>query len=277
VTGSLFSSEGSADSAPRLDPLIVAGAGMALAAVIGAQLNPVLLLIVVVAAAGVSAAGLAHGFEDSGLTASPSLYAAGAILFPLTAYLWQEPALTGAVAALIFLAAVRWVLARRSRGPVLSIGSFVLSALYVGFCSAYVVLLGRVPRGGRLILGLALVGGLYHGGRWVGDTFLRGRSLVPHLSDTPTLPGALLGTAGSLAGAAALLFVAYGHLWAVPALEIGLAVGLALTAGAVAWELIRPEGTPPDRSQVPGRVLVIVQGILLGAPALFHALRLALR
>src|SRR2546425_19211 len=81
----------------------------------------------------------------------------------------------------------------------------------------------------------------------------------------------------ALAGAAALLFVAYGHVWAVPALEIGLAVGLALTAGAVAWELIRPEGTPPDRSQVPGQVLVIVQGILLGAPVLFHALRLALR
>jgi hypothetical protein len=277
VTGSLFSSEGSADSAPRLDPLIVAGAGMALAAVIGAQLNPVLLLIVVVAAAGVSAAGLAHGFEDSGLTASPLLYAAGAILFPVTAYLWREPALAGTVVALIFLAAGRWVLIPRSRGPILSVGSFVLSALYVGFCSAYIVLLGRVPRGGRLILGLALIGGLYHAGRWVGETFLPGRSLVPHLSETPTLPGALLGMAGSLVGAASLLLVAFGHLWAVPALEIGLAVGLALTAGTAAWELIRPEGTPPDRSPVPGQVLFVVQGILLGAPALFHTLRLALR
>jgi hypothetical protein len=277
VTGWPFWSEGSSDIAPRLDPLIVAGAGMALAAVIGAQLNPLLLLIVVLAAAGASAAGLAHGFEEQGLTAAPLLYAAGAVLFPLAAYLWREPALAGAAVALVFLAALRWVLARPSRGPVLSVGAFVLSALYVGFCSAYVVLLGRVPRGGRLILGLALMGALYHAGRWVGDTFLPGRSLVSHLSEVPTLPGAILGMAGSLAGAVALLFIAYGRFWLVPSVEVGAAVGLALTAGAAAWELLRPEGIPPDRSPVPGQVLLIVQGILLAAPALFHSLQLALR
>jgi phosphatidate cytidylyltransferase len=267
-------------ASPGLGSQVVAGAGLTFVALAASQLSAGLLLVVVAIAAAVAAGTLARDFEAGGLNAPPLLYAAGAMLLPIAVFRFREPGLTGAVAALIFVAAARWVLGRPARAALESIAAFVLTALYVGFCSAYLILL-RLGGGARLILGLVIVVASFHAARWVGDTYLRGPALAPHLGPTPTMSGAVAGVGGALIGVAATL-----SLMDVPVRprlvgEIGLAVGSALTLGMLAWALIRPDHPVPaadeDRSALPGGILSALQAALLSAPALFYALRLALR
>jgi hypothetical protein len=262
---------------PGLERRVLVGAALVVATIAAAYLDARLLLLVVAIAAGVAASALAGGYEASGLAASPVLYATGAALFPVSAYLWREPGLSAAVAGVIFLAAARWVLTRPSRAPVASISAFLLSSLYVGFCSAYVVLLGSPFGGARLIIGLLVICGAFHAGRWAGDTFLGGPALAGHLNGSPTVTGVLMGLTGALIGAVALVALARYPLSPGPVFEIGLSLGWALTLGAVAWALLRPQRFPPARSLVPGGVLGIVQGVLIAAPALFYSIRLTFR
>jgi phosphatidate cytidylyltransferase len=268
------------DAPAGLGSRIVAGAGLAFVALAASQLGTGLLAAVVALAAAVAAGELARDFEAGGLNAPPMLYAAGAALLPVAVYLFREPGLAGAVAGLILLAATRWIFGRPARAAVQSIAAFVLTALYVGFCAAYLVLL-RLGGGARLILGLVTVVAAFHAARWLGDTRLRTPALAPHLGPTPTMSGALAGLAGALLGAAALLSLMDLALRLRLIVEIGLATGSALTLGMFAWALIRPERSArqidDDRSEFPGGVLNALQAGLLSAPALFYALRLALR
>jgi hypothetical protein len=265
---------------PGLGVQIVAGAGLTFAALAASQVSAGLLVVVVALAAAVGASALARDFEAAGLNAPPLLYAAGAALLPLAVFRFREPGLASAAAALIFVAAARWVLGRPGRAAVESIAVFVLTALYVGFCSAYLILL-RLGGGARLILGLVIVVAAFHAARWVGDTYLRGPALAPHLGPTPTMSGAVAGLGGALIGVAALLSLMDLPVRARLVIEIGLAVGSALTLGMLAWGLVRPEHerrqADEDRSPFPGGVLNALQAGLLSAPALFYALRLALR
>jgi hypothetical protein len=95
------------------------------------------------------------------------------------------------------------------------------------------------------------------------------------------MSGAVAGLGGALIGVAALLSLMDLPVRPRLVIEIGLAVGSALTLGMLAWALIRPEHearqADEDRSALPGGVLNALQAGLLSAPALFYALRLALR
>ena len=267
-------------ASPGSGSRIVAGAGLAFVALAASQVSTGLLTVVVALAAAVAAATLARDFEAGGLNAPPMLYAAAALLLPLAVFRFREPGLAGAAAALVFVAAARWVLGRPARTVVESIAAFILTALYVGFCSAYLILL-RLGGGARLILGLVIVVAAFHAARWVGDTYLRGPALAPHLGPTPTMSGAVAGLGGALIGVAALLSLMDLAVRPRLVIEIGLAVGSALTLGMLAWALFRPEHqasqADEDRSALPGGLLSALQAVLLSAPALFYALRLALR
>ncbi|TMK53804.1 MAG: hypothetical protein E6G66_00970 [Actinobacteria bacterium] len=267
-------------ASPGSGSRIVAGAGLAFIALAASQVSTGLLTVVVALAAAAAAAALARDFEAVGLNAPPLLYAAAALALPLAVFLFREPGLAGAAAALVFVAAARWVLGRPARAAVESIAAFVLTALYVGFCSAYLILL-RLGGGARLILGLVIVVAAFHAARWVGDTYLRGPALAPHLGPTPTMSGAVAGLGGALIGVAALLSLMNLAVRPRLVIEIGLAVGSALTLGMLAWALIRPEHeasqADEDRSALAGGLLSALQAVLLSAPALFYALRLALR
>jgi hypothetical protein len=95
------------------------------------------------------------------------------------------------------------------------------------------------------------------------------------------MSGAVAGLGGALIGVAALLSLMDLPVRPRLVIEIGLAVGSALTLGMLAWGLVRPEHerrqADEDRSPFPGGVLNALQAGLLSAPALFYALRLALR
>ena len=267
-------------ASPGSGSRIVAGAALTIIALAASQVSTGLLAVVVALMAAAAAAALARDFEAAGLDAPALRYAAAALLLPLAVWRFREPGLAGAAAALIFVAAARWVLGRPARAAVESIAAFVLTALYVGFCSAYLILL-RLGGGARLILGLVIVVAAFHAARWVGDTYLRGPALAPHLGPTPTMSGAVAGLGGALIGATALLSLMNLPIRPRLVIEIGLAMGSALTLGMLAWALIHPEREPSqadeDRSALTGGLLSALQAVLLPAPALFYALRLALR
>ena len=267
-------------ASPGSGSRIVGGAALTIIALAASQVSTGLLTVVVALVAAAAAAALARDFEAVGLNAPPLLYAAAALLLPLAVWRFREPGLAGGAAALIFVAAARWVLGRPAREAVESIAAFILTALYVGFCSAYLILL-RLGGGARLILGLVIVVAAFHAARWVGDTYLRGPALAPHLGPTPTMSGAVAGLGGALIGAAALLSLMNLAIRPRLVIEIGLAVGSALTLGMLAWALIHPDyeasQADEDRSALAGGLLSALQAVLLPAPALFYALRLALR
>jgi len=267
-------------ASPGSGSRIVAGAALTIIALAASQVSTGLLTVVVALVAAAAAAALARDFEAVGLNAPPLLYAAAALLLPLAVWRFREPGLAGGAAALIFVAAARWVLGRPAREAVESIAAFILTALYVGFCSAYLILL-RLGGGARLILGLVIVVAAFHAARWVGDTYLRGPALAPHLGPTPTMSGAVAGLGGALIGAAALLSLMNLAIRPRLVIEIGLAMGSALTLGMLAWALIHPDyeasQADEDRSALAGGLLSALQAVLLPAPALFYALRLALR
>ncbi len=266
---------------PDFRTRVVAGAGLVFAVLVASQVRAGLLAVAVAVAAGLAAAALAREFEAEGLNAPPPLYAAAAAMLPLAVFRFREPGLAGGLAALIFIAAARWVLGRPARAALESIAAFALTALYVGFCSAYLVLL-RLGGGARLILGLVGVAACFHAGRWLGDTYLRSPALAPHLAPTPTMMGSLVGVAGSMLGVIALLSLLDLPIRLRLVIEIGLPAGAALALGTLAWSLIHPQDRPrtvvdEDRSDVPDGILNALQAVLLLAPALFYALRLALR
>jgi hypothetical protein len=249
---------------------------LAVAVVLGARVGPWLLLLVVAGATGIGAVELGTDFGEQRLATSPLLYLAGVAAFPVAAYFWKEPGLTAAAAAVIIIAALRFVLARPERGAVLSIAAFVLAALYLGFGASYVVLLDRRAHGAALVDGLVLIAVLFHAGRFLADRLSK-RTLAPHLPGAPTLLGALGGTAGCLLGAVGLLKLAGYRIAAVPMLQIGLSAGAAFTLGGIAWALIRPDRAPVERSHIPGQMLAVVAGAVLAAPVLYYAVRLAFR
>lgn len=284
------SSEGGADHPAMGHPLggarpgsrtqVVAGASLAIVVLGASQIGAGLMAAVVALAAAIAAAALAREFGAAGLNAPPLLYAGGAALLPLAAYRLREPGLADGVAFLIFMAAARWVLGRPARAALPSIAAFVLSAVYLGFCSGYLVLL-RLGGGAKLIVGLAIVAGAFHFGRLLGESSLRGPALAPHLAPAPTLGGFLAGVAGALAGTVAMLSLLHLPIQARLVVELGLPAGAALALGALAWALLRPEDRPrtvvdEDRSELPDGVLSALQAVVLSAPAMFYALRLAL-
>ncbi|HLH27699.1 MAG TPA: phosphatidate cytidylyltransferase, partial [Acidimicrobiales bacterium] len=226
--------------------LIVVFAGATAAA---AQLGVAVLLVVVAGAAGIGAVELGTDFGEQRLATSPLLYVAGAIALPVAAFFWREPGVTAACAAVVLLAAARFVLARPERGSLLSIAAFVLASIYLGFGAAFIVLIDRRPHGPGMVAGLVILALLFHAGRFLGDRLGR-RSLAPHLAPAPTVPGIILGVIGCLIGSAPFLTLAKVHVRALPALQIGLATAAALTVGAFAWALIRSERLPTERSIV---------------------------
>jgi len=266
----------------RAGPEVGAAVGLAVVAVAAAEVRAGLLLVVVAAAAGVAAAELARDAERLGLNASPVLWAVAAVVFPLAVFRFRETGLAGAAAAVVVVAAGRWVLGRPARAAVSSIAAFVLAALYVGFCAAYLLLL-QFAGGARLVLGAIVVVAAFHVARSLAETYLRSASLVPHLGDTPTLAGTVAGVAGAVLGVVLLLSLV--HLPIRPRLvaEIGIAVACALTLGTLAWALMRPTAQPPrgpgdlERSVFGAGILSALQASLLAAPALYYALKLALR
>ena len=102
-------------ASPGSGSRIVAGAGLAFVALAASQVSTGLLTVVVALAAAVAAATLARDFEAGGLNAPPMLYAAAALLLPLAVFRFREPGLAGAAAALVLLAAARWVSTMTSR------------------------------------------------------------------------------------------------------------------------------------------------------------------
>ena len=261
---------------------MAAAIGLATAAFVAAELRAGLLLVVVAAACGVAAAELARDAERLGLNASPVLWAAGAVLAPLAVFRFRETGLAGATAAVVVLAAGRWVLGRPARAAVSSIAAFVLATLYVGFCAAYLILL-NFAGGARLVLGAIVVVACFHLARSLGETYVRSASLVPHLGDTPTLAGTVAGVVGAVVGVVALLSLVHLPIRARLVAEIGVAMGCALTLGTLAWALMRPAPSPQsaggdlERSAFPAGILGALQASLLSTPALYYALRLALR
>lgn len=251
--------------------LIVVFAGATAAA---AQLGVSLLLVVVAIGAAIGAVELGTDFGEQRLATSPLLYIAGALAFPIAAYFWKEPGVTGAAAGVVLLAALRFVLSRPERGSLLSIAAFVLASVYVGFGAAFIVLIDRRPHGPGMVAGLVILALLFHGGRYLGDR-VGSRSLAPHLTNAPTVPGVVAGVIGCLVGSPAFLSLAKAHIRVLPVAQIGLASAAAMAVGAFAWALIRSPSPPAGRSIVPAQVLTIVAGISIAAPVVYYAVRLA--
>ncbi|GAC1363171.1 MAG: hypothetical protein NVSMB32_04500 [Actinomycetota bacterium] len=264
-------------ASPATGQLALVGLLLAAATLVSSQISSKALLAVLSLAVAIASLALAAEFHESGLAATPLLYAAGAVLFPVAAELWGEPGLAGASAALVLVVAGRFVLGRPPRGTLLSVSAFILSALFVGFGASYFLLLRHGTRGARTVAGLLVIALLFHAGRWLGDAYLGKRPLAAHLAGTPTLAGVAGGLVGSLAGALGFFLLAHHHLRAASILAVGLAVGAALSISAVGWGLIRPGPVPTDRSRAPGHVLAVLQGVGLAAPAFFYTLRLVLR
>lgn len=256
---------------------IVVGTLVIGATIGGAEYARWALLLVVALVCMIAGAELGTDFSEGGLTGSPLIYLAAVVAFPISAYLWREQGLSAAAAAVIFLAALRFVASRPERGALVSIAVLVLSALYIGFGSGYLILLRRQPNGARLVAGLVVISFVYHAFRWVGDQLIGKRSMASHLPNTSTLPGLALGVICALAATPG--FVAFLHrpVHALVVAQIGLPICAGLTLGTFAWALIRPETLPVERSMVPRQVLYVVQGAVLAAPALYYAARLALR
>lgn len=238
-----------------------------------AQLGAAILLLVAAAAAGIGAVELGTDFGEQRLATSPMLYVAGAVALPVAAYVWKEPGVSAACAALVLLAAARFVLTRPEQGALLSIAAFVLASIYLGLGAAFIVLIDRRPHGPGMVAGLVLLALIFHAGRFLGDR-VGGRPLALHLPGAPTLTGTVLGVAGCLVGSAAFLSLAKRHIGVLPVLQIGLAAGAALIVGAFAWALIRSERQPVDRSAVPAQILTVVAGVTVVAPVLYYAVRL---
>ncbi|MGH2718445.1 MAG: phosphatidate cytidylyltransferase [Actinomycetota bacterium] len=263
---------GPAPSAASQLLLIAVFAGATAAA---AQLGTAVLALVVAVAAGIAAVEIGTDFGEQRLATSPMLYVAGAVALPVAAYFWKEPGVTAACAAVVLLAAARFVLARPERGALLSIAAFVLASIYLGFGAAFIVLIDRRAHGPGMVAGLVLLALLFHAGRFLGDQVGTRSSLAPHLKTAPTVLGIVLGVLGCLVGSPAFLSLAKDHIKVLPALQIGLASGAALTVGAFAWSLIRSEDAPVDRSAVPAQILQIVAGVAVAAPVVYYAVRLA--
>jgi hypothetical protein len=261
-------------ASPGLASQIVLAGVLAAAVVLAAQVGRLLLLLVVAAATGIGAVELGTDFGEQRLATSPLLYLAGAVAFPICAYLWREPGLSAAAAAVVFMAAVRFVLARPERGALLSIAAYVLASLYLGFGGSFVVLLDGRGHGPGMVAGLVLITVLFHLGRFAGDR-IGTRWLAPHLPAAPSVQGVVVGFAGAFAGGVGFLDLAKDQLRLLPVIQIGLASGAALTVGTIAWALIRSDRPPVDRSPVPGQILAIAAGALIAAPVLYYAGRLA--
>src|SRR5438105_7975410 len=127
-------------ASPGSGSRIVAGAGLAFIALAASQVSTGLLTVVVALAAAAAAASLARDFEAVGLNAPPLLYAAAALALPLAVFLFREPGLAGAAAALVFVAAARWVLCRPARAAAESLAALVPPARYRGRRSASLIL-----------------------------------------------------------------------------------------------------------------------------------------
>lgn len=270
-------SDGRAERRPTPSPQALVGLLLVAATAAASQLGARYLMVLVAVAVAMSALELAADFHESGLSATPMLYAVGAGAFPVAAYLWQEPGLAGATAALILLVAFRFVLSRPLRGTILSVAAFVLSAFYVGFGASYLLLLRHEPQGARQLLGLLAITLLFHGARWLADIFLGGRPVAAHLPGSPTLVGLVAGVVASLVGVVLFFVLTHHHLRPQSLLAVALAVGAALCISAIGWGLLRPDETPTRRSPAPAYVLAALQGLGLAAPALFYSVRLVLR
>jgi hypothetical protein len=264
-------------AAPALATHLALGAALAASTIVAAEVAPWALLIVVAVASGIAGAEMGAELGDAGLSGSPLLYAAGVMIFPVAAYLWREPGLSSAAAVLMFLAAGRFVLSRPERAAVESIAGLILSALYIGFGTAYLILLRREADGARLVAGLVLGSAVYHACRWVGDRYVGKRSMAPHLPGSPTFPGVALGLIGCLAVTPGILVLLHRHIHPLLVLQIGLPLGAGLTLGTFAWALVGPVGSPVERSILPRQTLCVIQAVAVAAPALFYAAHLALR
>ncbi|HEU5001536.1 MAG TPA: hypothetical protein VFW71_01990 [Actinomycetota bacterium] len=254
--------------------------GAALVTAVAAVVGKPELLLVVVVLVGIAASELGTDFAEQRLTASPLLYVTGALLFPVAAYFWHEPGISGAAAALILLAGARFVLAQPERGALLSIAAFAMAAFYVGFGPAFLLLIERQPHGGQLVAGLAAVALASHAARAAADRALdpRGKAgLAPHLIRSPTVAGVAAGAVVAIIGSVGLLHLAHIKVKALAVAQLGITLAAALTLGWFAWALIRAGKPAAERSPVPGQVLAAVAGLTLAAPALFYALRLVSR
>lgn len=278
MSGSKPSSGGGPRAAvPGLATHVALGAALAVSTIVAAEVAPWALLIVVAVAGGIAGAEMGSELADAGLSGSPLLHAAGVMIFPVGAYLWREPGLSSAGAVLVFLAAGRFVLSRPERAGVESIAALILSALYIGFGSAYLILLRLQAHGARLVAGLVLGAAVFHACRWAGDRYVGKRSMAPHLPDSPTFPGIALGLIGCLAVTPGILVLLHLHIHPLLVLQIGVPLGAGLTLGTFAWALVGPVASPVERSILPRQALSVIQAVTLAAPALFYAAKLVLR
>lgn len=258
---------------------LMVGAVLMIAVLAASTADPRLLLAVVAVGVGIASLDLATDLHESGLAATPVFYAVGALSFPVAAYLWHEPGVAAAAAAVILAVAARFVVSRPPRGTVLSVAATVLSTLFVAYGAAYLILLRHEPRGARLLAGLFVIVVVSAIVRWAGDTFLGRRSVASHLDGVPTPPGVVGGLVGGVVGSLGFFLLLHDHVRATRVVAVGVAVSAGLLVSSLAWGLLRPDPSSKsgERSELPGSVLSVVQAIGLAAPALFYVVRIVVR
>jgi phosphatidate cytidylyltransferase len=169
------------------------------------------------------------------------------LAFVVLAHLGEQRWMPAVLAALLLYALSAQLAERRGRVLANAAGT-VLGALYVGYFAAHLVLLRQLPDGVALTL-------LVLAAAWVGDSTAyfvgRGigrRKLLPEVSPSKTVEGALGGLVGAVVGALAIGWAA--GVPAVVALAGGLACGVASQAGDLWESAIKREAQVKDSGNI---------------------------
>ncbi len=203
-----------------------------------------------------------------------------AAAFPALASRWGEAGVFYAAGLALLICGGAGVVAGLQPGSTVSIATAINNAFYLGFTSAFLVILRSQEEGFRLVLALLLMAAAYLVVSRVAGPLAGGPALW---GEIPWI-GALAGIAAAgLAGVASSAFI--DDRFTVPALLI---VGLVAGAGAFAGDLtslviqssepeIETEPETAGKAQSVMSVLLLRAGVVLFcAPALYYAFRLYL-
>jgi phosphatidate cytidylyltransferase len=196
---------------------------------------------------------------------------AAALAFVVLAHVGEDRWMPALLAALLLYALSAQLAERRGRALANAAGT-ALGALYVGYFAAHIVLLRHLPEGVAvtlLVLAAAWVGdsAAYFVGRRMGR-----RKLLPAVSPSKTVEGALGGLVGAVLAAFAVGWGA--SLPAGVALLGGLACGVASQVGDLWESAIKREAQVKDSGNVlPGHggVLDRFDGLLFAGVVGYYA------
>jgi phosphatidate cytidylyltransferase len=202
---------------------------------------------------------------------------AGVVALPLAASWWGEAGVGVALGITIAALMALILVASRRSAFLATLSTTTLFVFYLGLTSSYLVLVRESSRGHRLVVILLLMIGGYHLGRWGGTLRLKGPTIVPSLSESPTWPAvAGAGITTLIAAQAGNLLLPLGI---TAMLGLGLVVGVAAAIGDLAGVLLVENlGVTKRESWVPGvgGLTSRLSTVLFAAPAWYFGLKLYL-